>query len=115
MAKNLKPNKKIRRFLLFFLSKEDTFREKRKKEKKGKKGKKKKEKRKEKSPMLGPKWMDHEMLKRCDKSTSFLFVLVVVVCGWVENTQIIDVVSHPLIQPTYDLLIGYLFAGRFGY
>jgi hypothetical protein len=54
--------------------------------------------------------MDHEMLKRCDKSTSFLFV-----GGWVENRQIIDVVSHPPIQPTYDLLIGYLFAGRFGY
>jgi hypothetical protein len=110
MAKNLKPKKKIRRFLLFFLSNEDTFRGEKKK-------KKKKEKRKEKSPMLGPKWMDHEMLKRCDKSTSFLFVLVVVVvvCGWVENRQIIDAVSHPLIQPTYDLLIGYLFAGRFGY
>jgi hypothetical protein len=108
MAKNLKPKRKIRRFLLFFLSNEDTFRGEKKK-------KKKKEKRKEKSPMLGPKWMDHEMLKRCDKSTSFLFVLVVVVCGWVENRQIIDVVSHPLIQPTYDLLIGYLFAGRFGY
>jgi hypothetical protein len=108
MAKNLKPKKKIRRFLLFFLSNEDTFRGEKKK-------KKKKEKKREKSPMLGPKWMDHEMLKRCDKSTSFLFVLVVVVCGWVENTQIIDVVSHPLIQPTYDLLIGYLFAGRFGY
>lgn len=60
--------------------------------------------------------MDHEMLKRCDKSTSFLFVLVVVVvCGWVENRQIIDVVCHPPIQPTYDLLIGCLFAGRFGY
>ncbi len=106
----------MRRFLLFFLSNEDTFRgEKKKKKKKEKKEKKEKKKRKEKSPMLGPKWMDHEMLKRCDKSTSFLFVLVVVVCGWVENRQIIDVVSHPLIQPTYDLLIGYLFAGRFGY
>jgi hypothetical protein len=63
--------------------------------------------------------MDHEMLKRCDKSTSFVFVLVVVVvcvCGWVENRQIIDVVSHPPIQPTYHLsFIGYLFASRFGY
>jgi hypothetical protein len=41
MAKNLKPNKKIRRFLQFFLSNEDTFRgEKRKRKKKGEKKRK---------------------------------------------------------------------------
>jgi hypothetical protein len=52
MAKNLKRNNKIRRFLLFFLSNEDTFRGEKKKRKKRKK---EKEKRKEKTPMPGPK------------------------------------------------------------
>jgi len=79
MAKNLKPNKKSGDFNYFFSQMRIHLGEKRKKEK---------EKRKEKYPMLGRrKWMDHETLKRCDKSTSFLFVLVVVVCGWVENRQ----------------------------
>jgi hypothetical protein len=44
LAKNLKPNKKIRRFLLFFLSNEDTFR-----------GEKKKRKKRRKIPHAWPK------------------------------------------------------------